>query len=215
MTRSRNKITLLEYYAYRLSIKRDLSIIHLAGDLFQQYVVDAYVKIEGNNLNYLRHNQTKLRICHYQGLMDHLTRRQQDENLTLGSRFILPSSHMVVILKRFNFVLKNILLTYCKNNNIKGSPRFMRQNYQDAMTIVRNFGKPDLFITFTANPQWKEIQENLNGMNYMDRPDLCVRVFWLKFDQFCHEIFVNHVLGRLFIYIKYILFILLSYLNYF
>ena len=42
-----------------------------------------------------------------------------------------------------------------------GSPRYMMQTYQDAMAIVRRFGKPDLFITMTCNPNWKEIQENL------------------------------------------------------
>jgi hypothetical protein len=72
----------------------------------------------------------------------------------------------------------------------------MRQNYQDAMTIVKNFGKPDLFITFTANPHWPEIEQQLDGMNYMDRPDICVRVFWQKFQEFCREIFQDHVLGN-------------------
>jgi len=38
-----------------------------------------------------------------------------------------------------------------------GSPRNMLQNYQDAMAIVSKFGKPDLFITMTCNPKWREI----------------------------------------------------------
>ena len=29
--------------------------------------------------------------------------------------------------------------------------------YQDAMAIVRTFGKPDLFVTMTCNPTWPEI----------------------------------------------------------
>jgi Helitron helicase-like domain at N-terminus len=29
------------------------------------------------------------------------------------------------------------------------------------MTLVGKFGKPDLFITFTANPKWPEIQNYL------------------------------------------------------
>jgi hypothetical protein len=33
----------------------------------------------------------------------------------------------------------------------------MQMNYQDALAIVREFGKPDYFITFTANPAWPEI----------------------------------------------------------
>jgi hypothetical protein len=58
----RNRVTLREYYAYRLSKRQELSIIHLAGDLFQQFVVDAYVKIESNNLNYIRQNQTNFQF---------------------------------------------------------------------------------------------------------------------------------------------------------
>lgn len=61
----------------------------------------------------------------------------------------------------------------------------MAQNYQDAMCLVRQYGKPDLFITFTCNPYWPEIQENLfPNQTYCDRPDLVVRVFNLKFRQF-------------------------------
>ncbi|GJR34618.1 putative ribonuclease H-like domain-containing protein [Tanacetum coccineum] len=31
-------------------------------------------------------------------------------------------------------------------------PRYMMQNYQDAMALCRAYGNPDLFITFTSNP---------------------------------------------------------------
>jgi hypothetical protein len=33
-----------------------------------------------------------------------------------------------------------------------GSPRYMHERIQDAMTYVRNYGCPNLFITFTCNP---------------------------------------------------------------
>jgi len=33
------------------------------------------------------------------------------------------------------------------------NPRNMLQNYQDAMTIVDKFDKPDLFITMICNPK--------------------------------------------------------------
>ena len=42
-----------------------------------------------------------------------------------------------------------------------GSPRQMFELYQDAMSIVRKYGKPDLFITFTCNPLWEEITSAL------------------------------------------------------
>ncbi len=64
-----------------------------------------------------------------------------------------------------------------------GGPRHMHQLYQDAMAIVRKLGKPDLFITITCNPKWREIQEQLlPGQAALDRPDLVDRVFKLKVD---------------------------------
>jgi hypothetical protein len=37
----------------------------------------------------------------------------------------------------------------------------MINNYQDAMVICRAYGNPDLFITFTCNVNWLEIQREL------------------------------------------------------
>jgi hypothetical protein len=37
----------------------------------------------------------------------------------------------------------------------------MGELYQDAMAGVRKFGKPDLVVTFTYNPKWKEIKDAL------------------------------------------------------
>ena len=44
-----------------------------------------------------------------------------------------------------------------------GSDRYMQQQYQDAMAVVRQFRKPDLFITVTCNPEWDEIKDILRG----------------------------------------------------
>jgi len=49
---------------------------------------------------------------------------------------------------------------------------------QDAMAYVRLYGRPDLFITFTCNPNWPEIKEYLMpGQTANDRYDLISRVF--------------------------------------
>ena len=42
-----------------------------------------------------------------------------------------------------------------------GSPRSMFEKYQNAMASVRVFGKPDYFVTFSCNPNWPEITENI------------------------------------------------------
>ncbi len=46
------------------------------------------------------------------------------------------------------------------------------------MAIVRQYGKPDLFITMTYNPKWEEIVSVLKPDEIAnDRPDLVTRVF--------------------------------------
>jgi len=51
-------------------------------------------------------------------------------------------------------------------SSFNGSPRHMYQNYQDAMSIVRAYGKPDLFITFTCNPTSAETQCNNKTISF-------------------------------------------------
>ena len=59
-----------------------------------------------------------------------------------------------------------------------GGARAMQMNYQDALAIVREYGKPDFLVTFTANPAWPEIRNNLApGEHVVNRPDLVARVF--------------------------------------
>lgn len=49
------------------------------------------------------------------------------------------------------------------------SPRYMYQNYHDAIALCRYFGPLDLFVTFTCNPQWPKISRLLlNGQRPND-----------------------------------------------
>jgi hypothetical protein len=78
----------------------------------------------------------------------------------------------------------------------QGSERTMGQLYQDAMARVRKFGKPDLFVTFTCNPKWKEITDTFLPRQYAKHhPELVTRVFNLKLDALLKDI-KNGVLGN-------------------
>lgn len=67
------------------------------------------------------------------------------------------------------------------HSSYTGGDRFMQLLSQDSMAIVRHFGRPTLFMTFTANPKWEEIlQELLPGQSAVDRPDLVARLFHLE-----------------------------------
>lgn len=57
----------------------------------------------------------------------------------------------------------------------------MAQIYQDSIAIVRELGKPSLFVTVTANPHWREIQAELRKrQSATDRPDIIACVFEQK-----------------------------------
>ena len=64
------------------------------------------------------------------------------------------------------------------------------------MSIVRELGKPDLFVTVTCNPKWTEIKSALNpGEQACGRPDLSCRVFKLKFTSLMDDIVKKEILG--------------------
>ncbi|CAG8542812.1 5408_t:CDS:2, partial [Cetraspora pellucida] len=53
------------------------------------------------------------------------------------------------------------------------SYRWSYKKTMDALAVVSKLGQPTLFITFTMNPNWPEIQQQLRtGQNYADRPDI-------------------------------------------
>ncbi|KAF0683216.1 Aste57867_24720 [Aphanomyces stellatus] len=79
-----------------------------------------------------------------------------------------------------------------------GSDRDMSKKYNDSMAVVRKFGKPSLFITFTCNPTWKEISDAhgffkefmglTNKQMAYYRPDVTCRVFRMKLHQLRQDI---------------------------
>ena len=136
-------------------IRQNVSVLLRAKRLFQQYLVDAYCKIETERLQFLRREQTALRADCYQDLQDAILDWDGDPN-NVGCRIIFPST-------------------------FTGGPRYMHECQQDAMSYVRKYGHPDLFITTTTNPSWPEIKDNLlPGQDPQDRPDIVTYVFKLK-----------------------------------
>ena len=134
--RCRNKerrtyVTMREYFAYHLQQRNtNWSTILHGGKLFQQFIVDAYMVMESWRLSFYQHNQKQLRADLYNGLEDALVHGEREAS-AIGKRIILPS--------------------------FTGGPRYILNNYLDAMAICGWAGYPDLFITFTCNPKWPEI----------------------------------------------------------
>lgn len=161
----------MKYYAYKFMLRQNnFNIILKCRRLFHQYAVDMYAKIESERLNYLRFNQQTLRVEEYIHLRDAMNTDGNSEDI--GQIVILPAT-------------------------FTGSPRHMHEYAQDAMCYVRNYQRPDLFITFTCNPQWDEIKKNLLlHQSPIDRHDITARVFKQKLKSLINFITKHHVFGE-------------------
>ena len=148
----------------------EFNTIIRGGRLFQEWVCGMHYVAERMKLAFVENNQKKIKAEKYQGLMDAVN--QNDNIKDVGNSIILPPSH-------------------------PGSPRFYTEKYADAMAIVRHFGKPDYFITFTADASWSEITESLYpGESSHERPDVVTRVFEMKANELIKDIEDGGVVGR-------------------
>ncbi|KAL2938140.1 ATP-dependent DNA helicase PIF1 [Bienertia sinuspersici] len=171
--RVRIVVTMREYYAFRFQQRPcEAKTRFQLGRLNQQLMVDAFTCLKEIRLQWVQGNQKKLRKDVLQGLVDSVSRGDTSA-ASVCQRVILPSS-------------------------FTGSPRFMIQNYHDALAICRWAGPPDLFITMTCNPKWPEIVEFLAlilGQRPEDRPDIIVRVFKIKLDELMVDLTKRKILG--------------------
>lgn len=194
------RVTMLQYYSAKMQVREEeFNPFISAGKLTQQWLVDSYSKAEANNLNYIKTHQKDLRCDNYKDLQDGVRqsnvpfrgrgrgrgRGTATTSTTLASTTATnlpagPSGRAMVLPSTF-----------------KGSPRQMTGKCRDAMAMFAAVGAPDLFITFTCNPNWKEIQENLRPFEKAhDRPDLVARVFNLKLESFINDITKQNLFGR-------------------
>ena len=66
----------------------------------------------------------------------------------------------------------------------------------DAMTLVQKYGKPDIFLTMTCNPNWSEINDKLQPYEAaQNRPDLVSRIFKAKLEDLKYEILKRQIFG--------------------
>lgn len=150
------RLTMLKFYRFHLMIRSSsFNNIHRNGRLFQQYVVDMWAKIQQDDLDYLYWKQDKIHAVKYRTVRNHFLRNKSLDDV--GYK-LCPST-------------------------VYGSPRWLQQHCQDSLSIVRKFGRVDLFITFTANPNWPEVKNALFiHNNVVDRADIVCRIFKIKFD---------------------------------
>ena len=109
-TRYGKTLTAQMFYRYHLNIRED-SVNHLlrCGFLTQQYMCDAFVRMEESRLNYCRQHQKELKAASYKTVLDATCEEELADN---SRKVVLPPT-------------------------VTGSPRFYAKLYQDAMATVK------------------------------------------------------------------------------
>eukprot|EP00984_Skeletonema_dohrnii_P018289 scaffold8514_cov74-Skeletonema_dohrnii-CCMP3373.AAC.1 len=166
--------TLLEHINFMMMDRDGITNPILCGkSLGQQFILDQYCKVELERLRWVELNQKTIRAELYSGLGDSVKECEDLQDLgRMGKKVILPST-------------------------FTGGERYMHQQYLDSMAMFQKFGRPHLFITGTANPNWKEIKDALKtDQTAFDRPDLVARVFKLKKQQLIRELQSECIFGK-------------------
>jgi hypothetical protein len=152
--------------------RTNLNYLLCGAKLTQQFILDQFSKMETSRLNFIFHNQKKLRADTYENFRDQVLSSDNTDVNNIGQRVILPATFI-------------------------GGPRYMNEKQADAMAKVRKFGKPCLFLTMTTNPKWPEITSHLrNNEKAEDRPDLVARVFCLKYKLLLKLIMKDKIFGE-------------------
>ena len=122
---------------------------------FQHFVVDIFIYIELNNLNWVRINQSQLRVDLYSEIMNCLSEKVE-----------LIDINKKIIILLFNHV-----------NDFK----YMKIKEQNALTLIRKYDKFIYFIIFTCNSNWEKFYRDLlKRISIKIRSNLTTRVFQLK-----------------------------------
>jgi hypothetical protein len=115
----------------------EFNILFYGGTLFQQWLVDLYVKVETMRHDWysLPKHQKIIRAELYCGIVDTLKAGEARAS-EVGRLVVLP---------------RNFIGREC---DVQGW-------FLDTTTLVQRFGKPDYFVTMTCNPYWEEVDKEL------------------------------------------------------
>ncbi|XP_019100927.1 PREDICTED: uncharacterized protein LOC109132923 [Camelina sativa] len=166
-------ISMRQWFALRIQEREnECDTLLRSKRLFQQFLVDSFSAVESHRLSYIKFNQSKLRCENYNSIKKAAEGGTTSMN-EQGKQVNIPSS-------------------------FTGGPRYMVQQYYDAMAICKHYGFPDLFITFTCNLKWPEITRYVKkrGLTAEDRPDIIARIFKIKLESLMNDLTVKHMLGK-------------------
>lgn len=104
----------MNFYAFHMMVRRNnFNLLIRYAQLFHQFLVDMFVKVESESLLFITLNQQKLRVESYVHLQDAVNNDGNVNPNDLGQMVILPSSFI-------------------------NSPRYLHEYTQDAFAYVRS-----------------------------------------------------------------------------
>jgi hypothetical protein len=159
------EISLRDYCAYMLMVRDNYFIQHY-NRLFQQYVVDCYVRIEAARLQYFSLNQNEIRADLYNGIEDGADPRQVGRNIILPSSFQDGPRFMRQALQDSLAIVRS-----------RGKPTLF-------ITMTCNPRWPEIIA---AIPR---------GQSPYDRPDICSRVFHIKMKDLIKNVIEKKCFGE-------------------
>ena len=126
--------------------------------LFQQYIVASWIRVEDCRLHWARKNLENSHIETHASINDYV---RQATNLTGSS------------------ISKIIMMP----PNFRSGKRFRLKKYMDALAGVRRYGRHDLFMIVTCNPNWPDFAPLIErrGTHHSDRMDLLSQM--IKFEK--------------------------------
>ena len=174
---------------YALNHNNDLINVNrfqLLSRLMQYYVVESVSRAIDYRLQWHKHNKSTIfgvQQTEVNEMNDEEVERVLNEN---NEEFVDPERS----------TNNNSNQTYLAES-FTGSPRHLRSNAIDAMTIVSELGESTAFVTATFNPNWPELKERLlQGQTIYDRPDVACQVFKARLTALVHNIKHGKYFGR-------------------
>ena len=164
-------VSLTDYDRYILMQRDSPSHIQRCERLGLEFVCDAWAQSEARAASFhaLPQQQAKYRVGRKCAVEDQIASTGNVNDVSVP--LILPSSFV-------------------------GSSKWYHMLYLDAMALPQRLHAPDLFITFTCNPQWQEIRSAIPlHSHWRFHPDIVARVFWLKFKSMMTDILEDEIFG--------------------
>jgi hypothetical protein len=166
------RVSLMEWGRFYLMHRDRVTHWQRCERLTMEFFCDLWAQVEARNAHFHRcpTQQAKYRAARVAAVADQLASGRPVSEIG-QSVVVLPSSFV-------------------------GSVRFYQQLYLDAMALPKKFGKPDLFLTFTCNPDWPEIRAALPPHSHWKfQPDIIARVFALKLRALTDDIQNRQIFG--------------------